>query len=617
MLRPYDMDRVMITGPKKLQEKVIKELHKLSILHIVDHSKSELADIGEPLETANTFSETIVKIRSLITTLNIQKEDVKFEFKGSLLEINQTTKKLNEEAGKNLDELKIIEDKISKNENIKQELEILKNVDVPLESFSSYKSLAYFTGYLEGNDLSSIGKELSGITEKFMLSQSAIGKKTFIALFIDANSKDQANNILRKVNFSSVNFANIGNLRGSASYNLERIEKENAKFESQSNNIKKRLEKLGQEHKSFLITAEDILSKELEKAEAPLKFAATPSSFLIKGWVPSNNMENVINKLNKITGDKISIYHEHAKEKDNVPIKLKNPIYAKPFEFFMDLYSMPRYKEFDPTLLMFITYPIFFGFMLGDMGYGIVSFALFYLLKKKIPKASALFNILLISSVSSTIFGLMYGEIFGLEEIGHFAIPHLLSRTHEVFTMLYIAIGIGVFQVNLGLALGFINVMKDHGLSKAIYEKASWFVLQIGVALIALSSLNMIVLPSFVGIAFLVISIAMLFKGEGIRGIIELPSILTNILSYARLMAIGLSSVSLAVVINEMSFGFFEKGGFAILTGILILIIGHTINIVLGLFGSFLHSLRLHYVEFFGKFFQGGAEKYMPFGIKQ
>jgi V/A-type H+-transporting ATPase subunit I len=82
-------------------------------------------------------------------------------------------------------------------------------------------------------------------------------------------------------------------------------------------------------------------------------------------------------------------------------------------------------------------------------------------------------------------------------------------------------------------------------------------------------------------------------------------------------MAIGLSSVSLAGVINDMATGFFDKGGFAVLSGILILIVGHTINIVLGLFGSFLHSLRLHYVEFFGKFFHGGAEKYKPFGLKE
>ena len=164
--------------------------------------------------------------------------------------------------------------------------------------------------------------------------------------------------------------------------------------------------------------------------------------------------------------------------------------------------------------------------------------------------------------------------------------------------------------------LGFINELRAHGLSKAIYEKGSWFVLQFGVVLLALSSMGIIQLPSLVGYVFLLISIIMLFKGEGVRGIIELPSIFTNILSYSRLMAIGLSSVSLAVVINEMSLDFFEKGGFSILAGILILLIGHLLNIVLGLFGSFLHSLRLHYVEFFGKFFHGGAEKYRPFGAK-
>ena len=617
MLRPYEMSSVLITGPKKLQEKVIKELHSLKILHIVEHSKSELADIGSPLENASKFSELIVKIRALITALNIKKEETKFEIERGLLGINRTTKKLNEEVNSRFEELRKVEEQISKNQAVKQELNILKNIDVPLQAFTSYKSLAYFTGYLDKkNNIADLKKELSQITEKFMLFHNVIEKKTFIALFIDVKSKENADGVLKKLNFSSVNFTNIANLRGNAANNLEKTDRENTKLVSQSNNIKKQLEKLGQEHKGFLIAAEEILSKELEKAEAPLKFAATSSSFLIKGWVPRENLDNAINRLNKVAQNKIFIHNEEIKETDKVPVKLKNPAYAKPFEFFIDLYSIPMHREFDPTFLMFLIYPLFFGFMLGDFGYGVVAFALFWYLKKKFPKASALFNILLVSSVSSVVFGLMYGEIFGLEEIGHFAIPHLISRTHEIFTLLYIAVGIGVFHVNLGLVLGFLNVLKSHGLSKAIYEKGSWFVLQIGVLLLALSYRDIITLSVIAGYAFLAVSIIMLFKGEGIKGIIELPSIFTNILSYARLMAIGISSVSLAAVINEMSSGFFEKGGFSILAGILILLIGHILNIVLGLFGSFLHSLRLHYVEFFGKFFEGGAEKYKAFGAK-
>ena len=159
--------------------------------------------------------------------------------------------------------------------------------------------------------------------------------------------------------------------------------------------------------------------------------------------------------------------------------------------------------------------------------------------------------------------------------------------------------------------------MRAHGLSKAIFEKGSWFVLQIGVALLALANFGVINLSPIAGYGFLLLSIIMLFKGEGVIGIIELPSIFTNILSYARLMAIGLSSVSLALLINESAAGLFHKGGFSIIFGILLLIIGHVFNLVLGLFGSFIHSLRLHYVEFFGKFFHGGAEKYKPFGSRE
>ena len=186
-----------------------------------------------------------------------------------------------------------------------------------------------------------------------------------------------------------------------------------------------------------------------------------------------------------------------------------------------------------------------------------------------------------------------------------------------MINLMAIVIIIGAVHVNIGLIAGFINVFRAHGLMAAIYEKASWIVLELGVAMLALSYLNKISISPWLGAAFLLAPILMLFKGEGVKGIMELPSIFTNILSYARLMAIGVSSVKLAEVINHSAEGMFRSGGFLILAGVLILVIGHIINMGLGLMGSFLHSLRLHYVEFFSKFFQGGAKKYQPFGARE
>ena len=156
---------------------------------------------------------------------------------------------------------------------------------------------------------------------------------------------------------------------------------------------------------------------------------------------------------------------------------------------------------------MFLMYPIFFGFMLGDVGYGIVSFALFYFLKKKIPKGAALFNVLLLSSVVAIFFGFIYGEFFGLEEIGHFAIPHLLSRAHEVSKLMYISIAIGILHINWGLIVGFVNILKAHGVKHALFEKGSWFVLEIGILLLALSYLNIVAVSSLVGWIFFALSL--------------------------------------------------------------------------------------------------------------
>src|SRR3989338_724248 len=458
---------------------------------------------------------------------------------------------------------------------------------------------------------------LPTITENFMLLYDTVEKKSFIALFVDVKHKENVSKILQGIGFSPVSFTNIETFKGTASANFGKIEVENIKLRNIKDNLNKQIEELRTEYKGFLLAAEEFLSRELEKAEAPLKFAVTKDAFLIKGWVPTAQLNSTIDKLNKAAENKVFIHSEIPKKNDDVPVKLKNKKYAEPFEFFMDLYSMPTYKEIDPTFFVFLTFPMLFGFMLGDFGYGLVTLVLFIILKKAILKSKNLFNVLIVASLATMFFGLLFGEIFGYEEIFGFHLPHILSRSHQINELTYLAIAIGVVHVNFGLIIGFVNELMSHGIIQALNAKGGWIVLEIGAALLALSYFKIIILPIYVGAVFFIGSLYMIFKGEGIRGLIELPSIFSNILSYARLMAIGLSSVKLAEVINEYAAGMFHKGGFLILAGVLILVVGHAVNIGLGMLGSFLHSLRLHYVEFFTKFFHGGAKRYSPFGARE
>ncbi|HLC50133.1 MAG TPA: V-type ATP synthase subunit I [Candidatus Nanoarchaeia archaeon] len=611
MLKPHEMSSVIIAGPQKAQEAVVKELHQMKILHIIEHSKSEAADIGKPFQSAAKLSETLVKIRAMIAALNVQKNGSSYPIKKSL-EIETTALKLSKELSEVQEDLRKTEEETAKNGNALQELSLLESINIPLETLTTYKSLSYLAGFIgQKKNSHSLKQEISKISNKFMLFSSNSSKKEFVLLFIDIKNKEKAAEILQRYDFSQANLLNIQGMSGTAGSNIKKINEENLMLQSKKESIGKKLDSLKSQYGVFLLAAEEFLSEQLEKAEAPLKFASTQSSFLIRGWVPTGEIESMKIKIAKAAKNKILIQSEAAKKHDKVPVKMKNIKVAKPFEFFMDLYSIPAYSEIDPTFFLFLTFPIFFGLMLGDVGYGALSLCLFLFMKKKMPKAGSFFNVLILSSFVTILFGFFFGEFFGYE-FGH----PIISREHEMFKLMYLAIGIGIVHANLGLVLGFINIYKNHGLKMAIYEKGSWMLLQVGIALIALEYFNVISLHPAVGITFLAAAIIMLYKGEGIKGIIELPSILTNIMSYSRLMAIGLSSVILAVITNDMSKEFFHKGGFFILAGVLILVVGHAINIMLGLIGSFLHSLRLHYVEFFSKFFHGGAKKYQPFGYK-
>ena len=617
------MSKLLIAAPKNYNERIIGELHKLKVLHIVEHVKENDVDIGEPLKNANALSETLVRIRSISSYLHVDKKtkDVEklFELNNHYCDLEDISKNLANEVNNHLENLKIIEDKIEQNNNTIKQLNELKPLNLPLDAFYSYKSIAYFIGYLKENV--EFEKQLRGITSEFEIYNA----ENLTALFININARGEALELLGKFSFAELDIDGIKDLKGDIVKNLASLENENSGLAKEKNEVNNQLEKLKNKWKDHLIFGEEFLIEGLEKAEAPLKFATTKNAFVIQGWVPTKDLDKITKHLNKVSNGKIFIQTGRINPKDSVPVKLNNPKAVKPFEFFLDLYALPTYKEIDPTFLVFLMFPLLFGFMLGDIGYGMVTLILALLLRKKLSQAKMFFDIFIFSSISTIFFGILFGEVFGEEVLFGVALPHILSRAHSTGILLSASIFFGILHLLVGYIIGFINVYKDHGLKKAIYEKIGWILLfppliQLIVSLNILTGVFkqiaiLVLLPNLVVIVLTVGGIILIFLGEGMQGVIELPSLFSNILSYGRLMAIGIASVMLAMVTNGLAKDFFHGGILMIFVGILILIIGHTLNIAIGWLGCFLQSLRLHYVEFFTKFFKGGAHPYKPFGI--
>ncbi|MFQ5918886.1 MAG: V-type ATP synthase subunit I [Thermoplasmata archaeon] len=663
MLRAKEMARVLVAGPRDQLAPTIEALYEMKALHVVEHlGEDETFALGTPLPQASDVSESLLKLRSIASILEVETAQAPAAVEaGADTEQRILTLEVNireeEDSRKRIDEL------LAEQSLRIDALRPFAALGLDLGRYARYENLVVLVGRLSG-DL----EGLDAVTERYEAFQSADA----VAIFADASRREDVRDYLVRQGFASLE---IPGEEGDPRVLLQRLLEEREKWRARLEAVRDRLTRLRERYADFVISAEALLTVEIEKAEAPLLFAASDHSFVAEGWVPLDRWPEVQGRLERL--ETLYVDLQNPPEEDDPPVLLDNPRPARTFEFLTNLFSTPKYGEIDPTLALFVFFPVFFGFMIGDLGYGLLFILLGLLGLRLVPPPSdfrGLMAVLVLGGIFAMLFGtFVFAEAFGIPfhplealpsggaqpvsggeqiltwetfgiNIPFFAQLHKLTDVGE---MLIISVLFGFLHLSLGYVIGIVNEARVDRRHAVV--KAGWLAVLVGIFLIILAQVatnpianflwNTILLPiprlaiTIFGIEVPVISLVLITLGLGlivyleasrkpmnIAGFlapIEAAGLLANIISYTRLAAIGIAKAAMAEALNTVIFGgLIFAGGIALaLVGFVFLVLAQMLVLLLGGISAGIQALRLNYVEFFTKFFHGNGVPFKPFGV--
>jgi V/A-type H+-transporting ATPase subunit I len=624
------MTRVLVMGTMDAIRETVDYLYGTQSFHVVDFKRDEVHDIGTPLAEANEASAKLLKMMSVSSSLDVEEPSTpqKVPVDKIRRELDAALTHMELEISAEMHARKGIEDLLSQKKAMLASISPFCELDFRLDLLTHLTSVAVLSGRLRGNPEG----DLKAITDAYGMFNS----QDITVVLIGKEHAEPAMKALSARGFAEVKIPQLDEVPADA---MGRLNREITELEAKLAEVEGRLGKLKTANSQFITAALENLTIEANKAEAPLRFGTARFTFLIDAWVPTRQMETLRKGLAGIRSGAVDMVPIAAEEgEDSPPILMDNPKAARPMQMLLEMFSLPSYNEIDPALFMFVTFPLFYGLMLGDIGYGVV--ILILVLSGGLTKlmnrlgmsggAPGLNKILLYCSISSIIFGFLFDEIFGFEILGHYFsftlfdihFPVHRGETEMVAPMLILCVWIGIGHLMLGYIAGFRNVWVQHGLKHAILEKGGWCLILVGLTLFAFSAMPRLISgegiqfndpQAIAGIALLGTGVAMAFAVEGINTLLELPGLSGNLLSYTRIYAIGLSSIGIALAFNEnLAMPAIESGGLGIIIGVAVLIGGHALNLALGIIGPLIQTLRLHYVEFFTKFYKGGGIKFNP-----
>ena len=520
--------------------------------------------------------------------------------------INKDTRRLGE-----------IESERTKNEALRATLAPWLTVDAPLGGADG--ALAVFFGTVGLNVTDDALKALADSLDGLLTWQQASSDRSlrYLLVMCHGSVKERALSALRDLGFSTVSFRGM---TGTAKENDKALAENLAALEKERQEIEQRIAGLGGK-REVLLEESDRAAIALRREEAKSRLVGTDKVFLLEGWLPADRCAEIEKTLKPFTCA-IETREPTEDEYPQVPVQLKNNKLTRPLNMVTEMYSLPAYGTLDPNPLMAPFFILFYGIMMADMGYGLLMMIASVIISKKYrPKGTSgeLFSLLGLCGISTFIMGALTGGFFGdfLTQLVAivspgtvFALPKLFDPLDDLTMILIGSMALGMVQIVTGMAISLIEKCKRKKFLDAFFEEITWWIVFIGIALLALGKGAAVL---YVGCALVLLGPIVQGKGWGkLTGVFgslynHVTGYFGDILSYTRLMALMLAGSVIAQVFNMLAA---MPGN--VIAFIIISMLGNAMNFGLNLLGCYVHDLRLQCLEFFNKFYVDGGKPFRP-----
>jgi V/A-type H+-transporting ATPase subunit I len=513
--------------------------------------------------------------------------------------------------------LSFLDNNISKLKSELDELVPWKKLDIPFTAIEGMRHVNYFLGTIPVQHEDKVRAELdSKLQYNYFEAVDRDTRSSYILILAHKSESKAIEEILKSFEFSEIKLnckKKPSEIISSLNKDLDNILKEKPAIHEELSTFSDKLTALERAHEYY--------ENKLIRLNTSENFLKSNSTVVISGWLPTEKAELMESYIKEIAGtDYVLSFAEVTEEDlDYVPTKLKNNKFVSSFESITSMFSMPRYDGLDPTPFVAPFYFIFFGMMVADVGYGLITtFAALFAIKKfKLEEGTKRFmTFFMYLGISTTIWGLIFGSVFG----DVIPIPSLINQTKDIFIIVYLSLGFGALQIMFALIVKAYIIGKSDSWLHAFYDAGAWMLTLISIGLLIGTGSPIAKYAMFFGMAVIILTNGRDAKSvggklaSGLYALYGITGYIGDLISYIRLMALGLAGASIASAMN-LIIGYLPGLSFFIIGPVFFIAI-HIFNLLLGLLGAYVHSLRLQYVEFFGKFYSGGGKPYTPFKMK-